>query len=144
MATLETGLVPLPLSPPQPQVPGCDLLAALPARGGGRALSTVETISQLDILSLQVQQTDLTDDTLETLPVIVSLPSQTQLLCPCLYGGLTLPAVLGKDPLIAVCAVAELILSEEPGQHDQIETEISIIITRITHPVCAESFLLQE
>ena len=108
--------MPLPVIPPQPDVPGSDDLAALPAGGCGRTLTTVQTISQL--VKLRLHQTDLTDNTLETLPVIVILSSHSQLLTSGLYDGLALPADLAEDPLIAVCAVAELILSEEPGQHD--------------------------
>ena len=108
--------MPPPLSPPQPPLPGPDLPPALPAGGGAGTLTAVQTSSQPDILGLQ--QAELTDDTVETLPVVVSLPSQCQLPAAGLYDGLALPADLAKDPLIAVPAVAELILSEEPDQHD--------------------------
>ena len=113
--------MPLPVIPPQPDVPGSDDLAALPAGGCGRTLTTVQTISQL--VKLRLHQTDLTDNTLETLPVIVILSSHSQLLTSGLYDGLALSADLAEDPLIAVCAVAELILRDEADQHD-FETEI--------------------
>ena len=112
--------MPPPLSPPQPPLPGPDLPPALPVGGGAGTLTAVLPSSQPDILGLQ--QAELTDDTVETLPVVVSLPlplpSQCQLPAAGLYDGLALPADLAKDPLIAVPAVAELILSEEPDQHD--------------------------
>ena len=122
--TLEAGLVPLPVIPPQPELPGGDDLAALPAGGCSRTLTTVQTISQL--VKLGLHQTDLTDNALETLPVIVILSSHSQLLTSGLYDGLALLADLAEDPLIAVCAVAELILRDEADKHD-VETEILMI-----------------
>ena len=75
MTTLQAGLVPLSVSPHQPQVSPSDRQAALPARGQ------------------------------------VSTRTLVTLLRPSWLA-------LGKDPLITVCAVAEVIPSEEPGQHD--------------------------
>ena len=109
--TLEAGLVPLPVIPPRPDLPWSDDLAALPAGGCSLTLTTVQTISQL--VKLGLHQTDLTDNTLETLPVIVILSSHSKLLTSGLYDGLALLAELAEYPLIAVCAVAELILRDE-------------------------------